>query len=373
MLRPTLPALLLAACIADSPSSDGPPAGDGLPASTGPIKECKGVETAPALLAVAQGNADTCQKDVYLQLLMERGRHVGPWIEEVWVAPATEALEVDLSKATLVRSSGAVPEVILHEGRYWLFHGDGDLGRAFELASAGSDWFLTRGLPGFGALGLLVSDDGVNFEPVPDFAIEDLVVGMVVDPDVIRLPDGSFRLYYVALPVDALADASTWEEDAQHDVYYAESADLVHWKQLGIAVHGPIADPTVHCLTAEHCRMFSTGLDHSHSSDGGRSFVFDGETRIAAFAPEFLVTDSGLVQVYNAMEHGGPLHRRSLMPDSKGWSEAEEMVPAYQVEAPSFARPPEGEGWLMYYHYYMAEYRDIYPARPETPVEPAKP
>jgi hypothetical protein len=368
MTRLSLPSLLLlAACSADDRATTVEPA------TTGPQHDCEGTETAPSLLAVAHGRANNCEKDLFLRVIMERGRRVGPWIEEIWVAPATEDLQVDLDQASLVHSSGAVPEVILHEGRYWLFYGDGDLGRAFELASVGSDRFLTRGLPGFGALGLLVSDDGVSFEPVPEFAIDDLVVGMVVDPDLIQLPDGRFRLYYVGLPVELLTDADAWNDDAQHDVYYAESSDLIHWKQIGIAVHGPIADPSVYCITAERCRMFSTGLDHSHSTDGGRSFVFDGETRISAFAPEFVVTGGALHQVYNAMEHGGPLHSRRTTDDGKGWSEAREIVSAYQAEAPSFARAPSGEGWLMYYHYYMAEYRDIYPARPDAMMEPGTP
>ncbi len=329
-----------------------------------PHRLCEGTEELATLQAIAHGTADGCQRDKYLQMIMERGRNVGPWIEEIWVAPSPDAKQVELDKAVLVRSSAAVPEVIRHEGRTYLFYGEGDLGLGFELASEGSDWFLTRGLLGYGALGLLVSDDGVTFEPVPDFAIQDLVVGMVVDPDVIQLPDGRFRLYYVGLPIETLVDDATWNDDAQHDVYYAESDDLIHWKQLGMAVHGPIADPSVLCLTPQRCRMFSTGMDHSHSEDGGRSFVFDGATKVKGFAPEFLVEGDRLSQFYNGMIHGGPLLTRSSTDKGKTWSDPEQAVEAYKVEAPSFTRAPDGEGWLMYYHYYMEEYRDIYPARP---------
>ncbi len=318
-----------------------------------------------SLRGIAAATATDCQRDKYLQLIMERGRNVGPWLEEVWVVPTADGVTIDLEQATLVRSSAAVPEVIVHDERFWLFYGEGDMGMGFELASEGSDWFSTHGLIAFGALNLLVSDDGVNFELVDDFAVEGLVPGMVVDPDVIRTPDGRFRLYYVALTIDELEDDSTWDEDAQHDVYYAESDDLIHWKQVGVAVHGPIADPSVLCMTETRCRMFSTGMDHSHSTDGGATFTFDGATRVKAFAPEFLQVGETLRQYYNSMELGGPLKMRESHDGGKTWREPQEVVPAFQVEAPSFAPNPSGEGWLMYYHYYMEEYRDIYPARPD--------
>jgi hypothetical protein len=361
MPKPLYPALLLYVACGGTPPSQ--------PAGPPPARDCEGTLVAAALTAVARGTADGCQRDLYLQLIMERGRHVGPWIEELWVAPSTDGRTFELEQATLVRSSGAVPDVIVHEGRTWLFYGEGDLGAAFERASQGSDWFLTRGLPGFGALGLLVSEDGLHFEPVPEFGIEGLLVGMVVDPDVIRLPDGRFRLYYVGLPVEGLTDTEAWDDDAQHDVYYAESDDLIHWRQVGLAVHGPIADPTVFCQEDGHCRMFSTGMDHAHSDDGGASFVFDGATRLRGFAPELLRIDGQLRHVYNAMIHGGPLMTRHQQ-DGGGWSEPEELVPAYRVEAPSFAPAPDGQGWLMYYHYYMEEYRHIYPARPAVDPVP---
>ena len=357
--------LLIAGCTPTEPPAPSP-----VPPGPKPRRPCEGTTTAASLHAVAHGQADSCQRDKYLQLIMERGRNVGPWLEEVWVAPSPDGLQIELDKALLVRSSAAVPEVIQHADRTWLFYGEGDLGLGFELASQSSDWFLTHGLIGFGALNLLVSDDGLHFEPVAEFAIQDLLVGMVVDPDVIRLPDGRFRLYYVGLAIDELEDDATWNEDAQHDVYYAESDDLVHWTQLGVAVHGPIADPSVLCITPKRCRMFSTGMDHAHSEDGGRSFEFDGATKIRGFAPEFLSDGDKLRQYYNAMELGGPLKTRTSNDKGRTWSEPQVVVEAFEVEAPSFARAPDGGGWVMYYHYYMEEYRDIYPARPDTEATP---
>jgi len=328
-----------------------------------PRNPCEGTTVLDALRGVAHGTADFCQKDQYLHLLQERGSTVGPWIEEIWVVTSPDAKHLDLSEAKLVRAAAAVPDVIRHDGRYYLFYGEGDLKRGKQLVEQGSDWGLTHGLLGFGALDLLVSDDGVNFVPEPAFAIQGLVLGMVVDPDVIRLPDGRFRLYYVALPLDELEDADTWNEDAQHDVYFAESDDLIHWTQVGIAVHGPIADPSVFCSKDQRCRMFSTGLDHSHSGDGGRSFAFDGNTRVRGFAPEFLQTEGTLRQYYNAMLLGGPLMTRQSSDQGRNWSEPEEVVEAFRAEAPTFARAPDDQSWLMYYHYYMEEYRDIYPSR----------
>ncbi len=370
--------LLLAACQGEGPitAPSGPavpeaspntalqPRPPSLPPHVQRHRDCEGTTTLDSMNAVVRGRATQCHKDIYLQLLMERGRSVGPWIEDLYVLRTRDGIVMDTSEAIMVRSSGAVPEVIEHDGRVWMFYGEGDLGKAFGLADQDSAWFTTHGLLGFGALDLMVSDDGIHFEPVPEFVIEGLVLGMVVDPDVIRLPDGRFRLYYVGLTIEEVEDPTAWDDDAQHRVYYAESDDLIHWKQVGVAVHGPIADPSVLCIDEHRCRMFSTGLDHSHSSDGGRNFVFDGATKVRGFAPEFLAIDGQLRQYYNAMIYGGPLMVRASADNGKTWSEPEEVVPAYQAEAPSFVRDPSGDGWLMYFHYYMEEYRDIYPARP---------
>ncbi len=352
------------------PSGEGatsPPVGDAPPPPVGldDLEPCEGGTVVGALEAVIRGRASPCEQEVYLTLLRARAYHVGPWMQDLWVVPSPDGRSFDLSRATMVRADGAVPEVIVHEGRFYLFYGEGRIDLDFVPEGERMGWFRDHGLLGFGALNLLVSDDGLHFEPVPGFGIEGLLPGMVVDPDVIRLPDGRFRMYYVGLSLEELSADGAWDDDAQHDVYYAESEDLIQWRQLGVAVHGPIADPSVWCEADDRCRMFSTGLDHSHSSDGGRRFHFDDATAIEGFAPELLELDGALRHYYNAMRQGGPLMFRESEDRGRTWSPPEEVVPAYRVEAPSFAPHPSGEGWLMYYHYYSEEVRHVYPPRPE--------
>ncbi len=339
-----LSALLLLACeSAPSPALDSP--AQGCPTGL--------QDPAPALEAVIDGRADACQRALYLEILDDRAPGEGPWFEDLFVAPSADGATFALDQAVKIFTSAAVPEVHRGpDGRYYLFYGDGDLAHARRVAESGSDWFRTHGLSGFGALRLATSDDGLTFTVEEDFAVQGIVRGMVVDPDVIALPDGRYRMYYVGVPVPDLLGPDTWADGAPHDVWYAESDDLIRWRQIGRAAQGPNADPSVFCVGAR-CRMASTGIDWSQSEDGGVSFTFNRRGEPWGFAPEFLrLPDGRLRMFYNSKRPGGALESWISGDDGESWSSEGMRVGPRKVEAVSLAQAPDGVGWLVYYHYW---------------------
>jgi len=311
-----------------------------------------------ALERIIDGQADACQLAQYERMLGERKDNAGPQHEDLWLLSTPDARSFSLQQAVHLRSSAAVPELARDDdGRIYLFFVEGSLERGEQLAREGSDWFRGHGLIGFGALDLLVSSDqGQTFTAVPEFEVRGLVRGMVVDPELLRLPDGRWRLYYLGVPVPALLAPDAWVDGSPHKVWYAESDDLVHWEQVGLAVDGPNADPTVHCSDRDRCVMISTGLDRSFSVDGGQSFQFRGHWGLPGFAPELVeLPDGALRLLYNRKEQGGPLHATRSEDGGVSWTEQGQLIPPFKAEAISITAATQG-GFLAAYHYWQPGY-----------------
>lgn len=326
------------------------------PENAPPPPECasRPVDRLHSFERVIDGQGDDCDRAIVLQNLEHRGPGAGPWHEDLFVATSPDGRSIDLSTAKKIRAQAAVPEgVVGPDGLIYLFFGEGDLERGKQIARSSSNWFRQHGLIGYGALGLMVSGDGLEFQEVPDFAIEGIVRGMVVDPEILRLPNGEFRLYYVGTPLPELLQSGAWDDNVKHRVFYAESKDLIHWRQIGEAVYGPYADPTVWCRGGGPCELFSTGLDRSRSTDGGKSFTFEGTHGIPGFAPELLPLGPRSARLfYNSKERGGPL--RTLITEDAGqnWRIEGDVIGPYKVEAVSFV-PRRGGDFLVYYHYWQ--------------------
>jgi hypothetical protein len=273
------------------------------------------------------------------------------------VAVSPDGLEIDPSTSRLIRKSAAVAEAVRgDDGKVYLLFGEGDIDRGRQIVRGGDEWFRRHGLIGYGALALLVSEDGLHFEEATDFGVDGLVRGMVVDPEILRLPDGGWRLYYIGVPIPELLGPEAWKDGTPHSLFFAESADLVHWRQIGEAVRGPFADPTVWCRTDGACDLFSTGLDRGRSTDGGRSFTFDGPHGVPGFAPELLPLGPDAARLYyNSKERGGPLRSLITRDAGQSWHFERNLVEPYRVEAVSMLPRPEG-GFLVYYHYWKEGY-----------------
>lgn len=346
-----LPFALLAACSTPPTLPD-----DGKPVVWTPAVQApcqpERVNLTAAFDHVLAGVATPCELDAISLFADRRRAGHGPWRQDLRMAVSPDGLTFQEVEGLTLATSAAVPEAVRGpDGRVYLFYVDGDLDHLVDKARTDSAWLKRHGLPGLGALKLLVSDDGRSFSEVPDFGIEGLVGGMVVDPDVVALPDGTWRLYYVGMPVMEYLEKATWDKEERHEVYLATSTDLVHWVQQGPALRGPFADPCVLCdFSTNGCTMFSFGLDWSESEDGGRSFRFRDQWGPPGFAPDVVDTgDGGIRLYYNDMAAQAPI--RSLRsPDRQSWIEEPGVrLPDAYGEAPSVVRTADGS-WLMYYH-----------------------
>lgn len=323
-------------------------------AEAGPPLVCSARERDPRLNFehVIDGRATPCDLAAYQAFLDSRQAVSGPWVQDVRIARSADGLTfVELPDTQAVRSAG-VPEAVRGaDRRIYLFYVDGDLERAAHLATSGSSWFGAHGLVGHGALRLAVSDDGVRFQDVEEFGIVGAVRGMLVDPEVLPLPDGRWRLYYVGVPVPDLVDSATWEPGAQHDVYSAVSDDLIHWQQEGKVVRGPFADPTVHCRPDGTCLMLSFGLDWAESEDGGRTFHYKGPWTARGFAPDLVPLPDGRLRVYwNDSEKGAIIRSRISADGGRTWTDEDgSRLADLYGEAPTVLQAGDGS-WLMYSH-----------------------
>ncbi|MDP7114197.1 MAG: hypothetical protein QGH45_19655, partial [Myxococcota bacterium] len=119
------------------------------------------------------------------------------------------------------------------DGQLYLFTVDGDLSSLLSLAEEDPGWFARHGVPGPGALRLEVSRDGRSWQPVPGFGIEGLTGMAVMDPAVVRAPDGSWRLYYAGFSVAEYLAPKSPHGSTPIPLHVAESDDLIHWRQRG--------------------------------------------------------------------------------------------------------------------------------------------
>jgi hypothetical protein len=340
----TRPAALAAALLLGGCGPDAEPA-------DGPACELEEIDLTQALQDVFLGQADACQLEAYegyVDFAVADAR--GPWSSEVRAVRSQDGYAFDLDSITVLLPHAGVPELVLHESRYYLFHLDGDPERAKALAREGSDWYTRHGLAPFGGMRLASSLDGERFDEVEDFGIEGLEPSWIADPDVIRLPDGRWRLYFLSIPVEDMLTPGFWEEGTPHSIRYAESDDLVHWQDMGEAAYGPFADPTVICEEDGRCRMYSYGLDHSSSTDGGERFEYHGPHEISGFAPEFHQADGEPLRLFvSSKQYGAPLVSFSYV-EGEHWNIDEgERLPLLTAEAASLAPGPDGD-WLMVYH-----------------------
>ncbi|MDP2309394.1 MAG: hypothetical protein Q8P18_25460 [Pseudomonadota bacterium] len=340
-LSPVFPLVLLLACTGDKPA---------LP-DTGPdVVACEELDRVAMLEHVIDGTATDCELVGFEAFVEERKGDNGPWKQDIQMAFSEDASTFVALEGVVIETA-AVPEVVAtDDGRFWLYYVDGRYDHALELANERSTWMLTHGVPGLGALALAVSEDGRTFTPVDDFLVDGLVRGMVVDPDVVRQPDGTWRMYYVGMTPEEYLTSATWTYPETHEVYWAVSDDLVHWTQQGSAVRGPYADPSVYCSEGDRCVMASFGLEWGRSTDGGVSFTHDGALGVDGFAPEFVrFEDESMRIFYNSSAVGAPVHTLYLGEDDIWAADGGERMPDSYGEAVTLARAVP-TGWYMWYH-----------------------
>lgn len=238
----------------------------------------------------------------------------------------------------LVRGSG---------GELLLFCISGALEDGQSSLAAGWGWEGMLGMPGYGVLQLYVSrDGGATWTRDRGLTLEGLEPGMVRDPEVVSLPDGSFRLYLIHLDIGELLERDSQDVGKPHRLITATSTDLRHWRVEGEAVRGPSADATVLC-TGAACRMLCLGLDGGTSTDGGRTFTLDGAGPDKGFGPELTALPDGRLRLfYNGRAEGAPLLSQISADGGVSWAREPGTRAAMGLSAVSVL-PTPGGAWLM--------------------------
>ncbi len=308
-----------------------------------------------ALDAARLGRASACELAALTTWVQNRKTTHGPWNQDIGVARSADGLDWTAARgndglARPVLETAAVPEAVEGpDGRVWLFFVDGNLDQLLVGAADPGQDFERRGLPGVGALGAAVSTDGITFDRVPAH-IEGLRVGMFADPEVVPVPGGGWRMYFLAMSVGEYTTDARWTEGERHEIHSAVSTDLVNWRSEGMVLRGPFADPAVACFAGGGCTMFSFGLDTSYSADGVR-FVYAGPWQgVKGFAPDARSASPTEATVsYNDAAMGAPLRARRTIDGGHTWSELPGVSLDIYGEAVSTLRRRDGT-WWMYFH-----------------------
>ncbi len=196
----------------------------------------------------------------------------GPWAHTVR-GPWRATDGVAFAGGGDVLGAASVPDVARRDdGTFVMLYVDGDLDRLVELAGEGAP--LRGGLLGFGGLGAATSAEGTAWSPV-ELSFAEPLPTYAVDPELQRLEDGRWALYFLGVPAEELcADVpDPFAVPTPHRLYRAESDDLLNWGPAEVvATHdeGGV-DPAVWCVDPATCyAWFSTPLQ---SGDGGRTWT----------------------------------------------------------------------------------------------------
>lgn len=203
----------------------------------------------------------------------------GPWQDSVYVTTSSDGLS--WSEGVLLAERASVPEVIYtSQGVYWAYWVD------FTDASG----------PGTEDIGVARSADGVNWEKLGLVTFTNLGNLTPVDPDVMELPDGRLRMYFYNIT----------GAPGQNTIYSAVSSDGIHYEvEEGARLTADgIVDPNVIRLPSGRYRMYLNHQDIiSASSDDGLTFTLDDGVRVEkGSVPGAVVLPDGAIRLYACVE-----------------------------------------------------------------------
>ena len=179
--------------------------------------------------------------------------------------------------------------------------------------------------------------------------------GWQVDPHLVSLPDGGYRLYYIHPPEEV--DPGVLARNAVHS---ARSEDGKSWrKESGIRLEGELVDPDVVRLDDGRWRMFytlRTAFVHSAVSSDGLAFVSEEGARFQGGGVTSTLKVDDLWGMY-LHQPTNPPSKLLLATSADGLSFAQHGEPILRpepdgidrcgLESPSVLR--DEEGWWMVY------------------------
>ncbi len=203
-----------------------------------------------------------------------------PFTDQVYYATSRDGLT--WSEGTLLAEKASVPDVIRKsDGTLWAYWVD------FT--------FMTG--PNMEQIGIARSDDdGQSWQRLENAIFTGLGDIVPVDPDVFELHDGRLRMYFYDIAVRQL----------EHPIYSAISEDGIRFElEQGVRVWmDNIYDPDVILLPDGSYRMYVNGRDIlSASSLDGLEFTIDEGVRVEQGAvPGSIVMPDGSIRMYNCVQ-----------------------------------------------------------------------
>lgn len=283
-------ALALVACGGDVTSGDAPPPDDG--AGTVEVEACP----------------------IFDDTLPETQLHS----HRVQRSTSTDGVTFSNDDAVLLEHASVPDAVVLPDGRTWLYYVNGNAGQ-------------------HGVFIAELDESTGKFEPFDCLRLDAAFDGNAVDPDIVLLPDGRFRLfYYKGWFVDPVPP-----DNPPHPFYSAISDDGIHFEVEGklIETEGGGTDPTAVQMPDDSWLMALTVGDHgilTRSADDGTTFEPTGY-EFGQGIPEIARFDDGTLRLYVA-----GMSMSVLRSDDDGATWAEEGTSTVGGADPSLVQAPDG-------------------------------
>lgn len=218
---------------------------------------------------VVEGSATDAELADLERLVEEWAPSVsGPWSHGVR-GPWLVAEDLSVSGGGDALSAASVADVAARDdGSFVMLFVDGDLTAMLEQARARVPF--RTGLRGLGGLAAATSNDGRAWAPA-ELTVDAPFPAYAVDPEIVRMSDGSFVLYFLGVPPEELCADSPdpFLVPGSHRLYRSVSADGLHWAAAQEVWTNPNGgtDPAVWCFNDTSCvGWFWGGI---RSEDGG--------------------------------------------------------------------------------------------------------
>ena len=205
-------------------------------------------------------------------------------------------------------------------------------------------------------IGVVISRDGISWE-LKDVHISGLAEGEgPVDPDVICLPDGSYRMYYYGPPVTE-GDPALFP--GAHKICLASSGDGINFrKEREVYEQEEVTDPDVIQMSGVWRMFLSKGgrTISTVSDDDGLSFTFERELPIDGSVTCTVIVPGGY-RIYYHRPEMPPRIYSAFSTNGVDWTEdagirleagAPGSLDEGGAEAPAVVRMPDGSYRMCY-------------------------
>lgn len=259
----------------------------------------------------------------------------GPYLHNITSASSTDGLSFTPDKTILI-NHGSVPSAVLtSDGRILLYYVD----------ASGA----MKNIPETTAVAIS-KDNSTTFSPA-DLVIEGNPSDKALDPSVVVLPDGTFRLYYYA------SDRIPAGQTAAHEIRTAVSEDGITFTDEGVAFLWPgLVDPDVWwngTIWQMYVYSIAEGDTVVATSNDGVNFTYQGPLgigKVGTSTPFMLDDGSFRMFVFEQTGDGNIISFRS----NDGYTWAKEAGVRLQkpgtdmVADPSIVRLSDGT-WKLFY------------------------